>query len=607
MKKYIFGFILPAVLLLSVSFTAASETEALNSFAMGYYYLYEGELEMARSQLKLALYHEPQPPATLFALLSMVSGWVGEYDEADEYIKLGLEKDPENEELLELDSMALLSEGKYEDAIGSLKRLLEIRPHDIGLMFSLVEAYEIMENEDGLLEVYTRMAQTNPQMVDAHLNLGFIYTKRNMYDDAEEEYEAVLEIEPENEKAIFYLTYIYLSTGRTDSALDLFRKLDSKKLLNDEMLEDYAVNLFIEGQDPVPVLDRIENPDALSEETTAILRFSEGDLNGAREIFETIVRESPGGITPYIGLIRIAEHNNNTDMERKWRFVLAGNYFKYRIFDRALLQAGRVKILQPEFLENRYLLGDIYYALRRTEEAIAEFTYFEKHSGEKGDVLLKLGMLYDEAGDHEKAIERFSEAVELFPENDELYYYLGLEYRIIEDYANAARAFRRAVELKDDESDYYFNLGVSYERMGKIEEAIRYLDRCVLLEDTNPVSLNYLGYLLADEGIRLVEAKGYIEKALSAEPENGAYLDSMGWVYFRLSEYEKAKEYLLSATFNIDAENEENYLVFEHLGDVYYVLGLFPEAVEAWRKALQIKHTDGVAKKIKELEEETIR
>jgi tetratricopeptide (TPR) repeat protein len=607
MKRYLYILILPVFLPLCAFFASASETEALNSFAMGYYYLYEGELEMAKSQFRLALFHEPDPPATLFVLLSTVCNWLGENDEAKEYTRQGLGKDPDNEELLELDSMTLLSEGKYQEAIESLKKLSDIRPYDVGLMFSLAEAYEMTKNEDGLLIVYTRMVKTNPQMVDAHLNLGYIFTKRGMYDEAEAEYEAVLEIEPENEKAIFYLTYIYLSTGRTDAALDLFRKLDSKELLDDEMLEDYAVNLFIEGQDPLPVLDRIKNPDALSDETTAILRLSKGDLEGAKEIFEKIVTESPGSITPYIGLIRIAERKDNVDMEKKWRFVLAGNYFKYRIFDKALLHAERVKVIDPEFLENRYLLGDIYYALRRTKDAIEEFMYFERHSEEKGDVLLKLGMLYDEAGDHEKAIERFTEAVELFPENDELYYYLGLEYRIVEDYKNAAGAFKRAIELKDDDPEYYFNLGVSYERMGKIKEAIHYLDRSVLLDDSNPISLNYLGYILADEGIRLEEAKDYIEKALSAEPENSAYLDSMGWVYFRLTEYEKAKEYLLKATSDIDTTNKENYLIYEHLGDVYYVLGLLSEAKDSWRKALEIKPTEGVAKKIRELEEDTMR
>jgi tetratricopeptide (TPR) repeat protein len=609
MKRYFLILIAALLLLVPVSTSVASESEALDAFSMGFVYLYDGELEMAKSQFKLSLFYQEAAgadiPSVLFAVLATVCDWLGEYDEAQQYAVRGLEANPDNDELLELYSMILLSEGRYEEALINLEKLTSKYPYNLDLLISLAETYDRIENEEGLIDVYQRMIRINPEMVDAHLNLGYIYTKRGQYGDAEKAYERVIELDPENEKAIFYLTYIYLSTGRTEQALELFEKLDSRDLLNDEMLEDYAVNLFIEGQDPRPILDRIENEDELSVETRAIRYFYEEKLERSRELFEGMVRENPEGITAYIGLIRIAEIKKNIDMELKWRFVLAGNYFKYRMFNKALQQAERVKVVQPENLENRYLLGDIYYALHRSKEAIAEYQYFEKKSQEKGDVWLKLGILYDEVGDHDRSIECFLRATELFPENDELYYYLGLEYRIVHDYMKAAEAFRKAIELKDDDTaEYYFNLGVAYERMGMIDDAIQYLDRAVQLDDTNPVSLNYLGYLLADEGIRLDEAKDFIGKALDQDPTNGAYLDSMGWVYYRLLEYEKARELLEKAVQYIDLSNEENYLIYDHLGDVYYVIGLFKEAADAWEKALQIKHTADVEKKIKELEEE---
>ncbi len=611
MKRYLLILTTAFLLLVSRSIVEASQSEAFNAFAMGFFYLYEGDLEMSKSQFKLSLFHEEKtperPPAVLLTLLATVCDWLGEYDEAREYAVRGLEADPDNEELLELNSMILLSQNKYEEALSYLERLSQIRPYDLDLLISLAEVYDRVEDEDGLIDVYMRMTRVSPGMIDAHLNIGYIYTKRGMYDDAENEYVRTLELDPENEKAIFYLTYIYLSTGRTEEALELFEKLDSRELLNDEMLEDYAVNLFIEGQDPRPALDRIENKDSLSEETQAIQYFFEGEFDKSKELFEGIVKESPGGITAYIGLIRISESLNNIDMERKWRFVLAGTYFKYKMYEKALKQAVRVKVIQPDFLENRYLLGDIYYAMRRPQEAVSEYEYFEENSEEKGDVWLKLGIQYDEIGDHDASIESFLRAVELYPENDELYYYLGLEYRIIQDYRNAAETFRKAIELKEDNADYYFNLGVVYERMGIIDEAIQYLDRAVRLDDTNPASLNYLGYLLADEGVRLEEARDLIGKALEGDPTNGAYLDSMGWVFYRLSEYEKAREYLEKAVQYIDMNNEENYLVYDHLGDVYYVIGLFREAKEAWEKAQQIKHTEEVEKKIFEVEGELTR
>jgi tetratricopeptide (TPR) repeat protein len=609
MKKILtfYIFILLFIALIAPYHLFATPTEAFDAYAMGYYYLYDGELEMAKSQFKLALNKEKDPPSELYTILSKVCNWLGEYDEAKTYAEKGLEVNPENDELLELYAMILLSEGDFKGALPWLEKLSDLRPYDLDTLITLAEAYDRLDDEDGLIKVYQRMIQINPSMVDAHLNLGYLYTKEGIYSSAEEEYQKVLELDPENEKAIFYLAYIYLSTGKTDEALTLFKKLDNKNLLNDEMLEDYAANLFIEGQDPMPILKRIENKEKVSDEIKAIQLLYEGELEQSQQLFEKVVSEKPGSITSYIGLITIAKKKNNIDMERRWRFVLAGTYFQYRMLDKALRESQMVKQIDSTFLENRYLLGDIYYAMRDVDAAIAEYEYFAENSDEKGDVYLKLGILNDEKGNHEAAIEHFLRATELSPENDEIYYYLGIEYRIVKDYKNAVKTFKKAIELNDTQADYFFNLGVSYERMGVIPEAITQLERSIKLDDTNPVALNYLGYLLADAGIRLDEAKDLIHRALDADPTNGAYLDSMGWVYYRLSDYGKAREYLEEAVKYLDANIEENYLIYDHLGDVYYVMGLLSEASQTWKKALQIKYREEIEQKIKGLEEEMKR
>jgi tetratricopeptide (TPR) repeat protein len=131
-----------------------------------------------------------------------------------------------------------------------------------------------------------------------------------------------------------------------------------------------------------------------------------------------------------------------------------------------------------------------------------------------------------------------------------------------------------------------------------IEQAIVNLDRSVQLDDSSAAVLNYLGYLLADEGKRLDEARGLIEKALFIDPENAAYLDSMGWVLYRLRDFDGAKEYLENAVQFMDVSDEENYVIYEHLGDVYYMTGQVQEAVEAWEEALEMKFSEEIRNKI---------
>ena len=106
--------------------------------------------------------------------------------------------------------------------------------------------------------------------------------------------------------------------------------------------------------------------------------------------------------------------------------------------------------------------------------------------------------------------------------------------------------------------------------------------------DINPddiYTLNYLGYILADRCLRLDEAKDMIEKALSQSPENGAFLDSLGWVYYRLGDFKKARFYVEKAL----KFEEKSATMHDHLGDIYYELGKHKRAILYWERALEMK------------------
>ena len=113
--------------------------------------------------------------------------------------------------------------------------------------------------------------------------------------------------------------------------------------------------------------------------------------------------------------------------------MLASSYYRYGRYEKAREESSEVKRVDPSYLENRYLLGDVQGMLGDVEHAIEEYEYFKKNAEEPGDVHIKLGIAYDQIGEHVKSIENFRQAIVLFPENDELYFYLGIEYRILKD------------------------------------------------------------------------------------------------------------------------------------------------------------------------------
>jgi tetratricopeptide (TPR) repeat protein len=94
--------------------------------------------------------------------------------------------------------------------------------------------------------------------------------------------------------------------------------------------------------------------------------------------------------------------------------------------------------------------------------------------------------------------------------------------------------------------------------------------------------MNHLGYTWAERGQRLDEALKLIKRAVELDPENGAYLDSLGWVYYQMGDAKRALPWMLKAA----AKLPDDPVILEHLGDVYAKLGLVPQALDAWTRAL---------------------
>jgi Flp pilus assembly protein TadD len=121
------------------------------------------------------------------------------------------------------------------------------------------------------------------------------------------------------------------------------------------------------------------------------------------------------------------------------------------------------------------------------------------------------------------------------------------------------------------------------ERKGRIEEAEVELREAIKLDGRSAEALNYLGYSFADRGVRLDEALELIRGALSIDPWNGAYLDSLGWVYVKLGRLDDARDPLERAA----REFPNDATVLEHLGDLYDRRGDVSRAKSYWRRALE--------------------
>jgi tetratricopeptide (TPR) repeat protein len=144
--------------------------------------------------------------------------------------------------------------------------------------------------------------------------------------------------------------------------------------------------------------------------------------------------------------------------------------------------------------------------------------------------------------------------------------------------------FRKALELEGNNRRVLFELGVALEQIGKRGESIDVMKKLVKLDSSDATILNYLGYMLVEENRELDYAGTLIERALAFEPENGAFLDSKGWLYYRKQDFPKARKFIEMAVARIPQDTT----ILEHYAMILEKLGLSTQAMEKWRQILKL-------------------
>ncbi len=220
-------------------------------------------------------------------------------------------------------------------------------------------------------------------------------------------------------------------------------------------------------------------------------------------------------------------------------------------------------------------------------------------------IVFALGRAYAVSNRPARARTVYSQAVNARP--DELRYQLevGRTYLAEKKWKEAIPALESLKNRLEEDPDLLekvlYDLGHSYERTGRFDSAVAIFQRLLARAPDHHQALNYLGYMFAEKGVRLREAEDYIERALQGDPQNGAYLDSMGWVHFQQQRYDEAMKYLklalkaeenrlnkIEMEFRTDGQRENLSVILDHVGDTAQALGNIDEALEHWQRAVDL-------------------
>lgn len=196
-------------------------------------------------------------------------------------------------------------------------------------------------------------------------------------------------------------------------------------------------------------------------------------------------------------------------------------------------------------------------------------------------------------GKTDEALQTIREARLSQPDNPQLHFQHAWIHYHAEQWDQAETLLKEIIEAYRHDSEQQelvrksqFSLSNLYVQRGEKQRGEDVLQEVLKTAPDDPQANNDLGYLWADDNKNLEQARDMIEKALKAEPDNPAYLDSMGWVLYRLGHFDEARGYLEKA---VQQPNGEDPTIFDHLGDVLEKLERRADALNAWRKAIELE------------------
>lgn len=290
----------------------------------------------------------------------------------------------------------------------------------------------------------------------------------------------------------------------------------------------------------------------------------------------------------------------------------------YRLYEAKELPDKAFAVLEgivrddPSDVTQRRLLAEVLERRERYPEAAAQLeAAIQIGTGSAADYE-KLANLWLGLREPDRAITLVTRAVRLFPDAPGFRAQLGMAYSAKEDLPRAIKAFEEADQMATDSGMvafnhvFYFRYGVVLERAQRHAEAAAQLEKSIeMTPDSEPEQLanrlNYLGYMWADLGQQLDQAETLIKRALAFEPDNAAFIDSLGWLYHKQGKHQQALTELKRAETLLAELQPEDAEILEHIAQVQIALGQKAEAVQTLERAAALQTTDErVAKRILE-------
>lgn len=601
--------------------------EALAGYSMAVRSGIEGDADAVIRHYKTAISEDPAN-LSIKMELALILLHQGDLDDCISLSDQIITREPENQKALQLKALALRIAGRKEESLETLKRAALADPSDPASHMEVAAAYILMKNTQGAIDYLEGVVYRIQPAEKIYESLGELYVSQARADlgsgreldadhlpklfSAAEKYPGnfairvcrgeLLVLHGKINEAVVTLDQAQKLTTRDlqirrilgsaiaslpqrSSAIELLIQATAENP-QDQRLWIYLSELYEMEQQPQMAVDALKKATALESATDeaylrlAHLLIKQDETNQAASTLQAALIKYPDEHRIY---------------ELKGYMSLRDQ--QYHAAAEAFEQAGKLigKSGNKPFLKNFYLNAALANQMSGQLDKAAEL--LRDGFAQDPEIIEQFMALafqaIDKSGHVDAALEILDKVADLLPREPGTYTMFGLLAMRSENYPAALSMLEQAREMAVDAGDqeesldaqFYFWLGSAAERNGLFDKAEEYFLEAIRRQPDHADSHNYLAYMLAERAIKLDMAMDHVAVALAVEPDNPAYIDTRGWIYYQLGDY-------TNALTDISKAHEllpEDPTISEHLGDVYLRLGNRHMASNYWSKALHLE------------------
>jgi len=473
---------------------------------------------------------------------------------AESELNTAIKIDPSSEEAVTTLAMLYTDEGDTAKALKVLSSIPD-SARSAKLYSALGAAYEQRKDYKSAIDAYKHAIVLDRDNLDAIRGLAENLLNDGQLDASLEQYKVIADSNPEDAQTFVRMAEIYRREAKYDLALESLKHADT--LVPDTMDVPYSMAAVYQAQgrydDAIKLLqDLLKKTEKSSEVAT-----SQADRNNRAIFVERlgmIYREQenyPAAVDTFRKMLTLGDENARSGYQE-----IIDTYRDAKEWPQATAAAKEAVQKLPNDRDLRMVLDAQLADMGDFDQAVADIRGMLKGDQDDHDVYIRLAIIYTRA-------KRWNDAEQSLAKAEQL-------------------------STKPEDKAYVnFLRGDLYQRQKLFDQADGEFRK--VLATTTPTdpqaaaTLNYLGYMNADRGVKLEESLSFIKQALTLEPNNGAYLDSLGWVYFKLGKYDLAEENLNKAAVHMGSDPT----VQEHLGDLYQKTNRLKLAAVHWDRAVQ--------------------